>query len=91
MTRASITFNAPNEAWIERELAKKEFATKTQFVNEMLRRERTRQEAVERLVSMLKEAEAEGIDPRPVPEIMQDIRARALKRLRAEGRDPETE
>lgn len=79
MGRQSITFTEPNDKWLQAQLDSQEFLSKSEVINDLIRRARERELALIR--AKLSKAEHSGISDRKVPEIMQAVEAR----LKADG------
>lgn len=78
MSRQSITFTPPNDDWLKAQVNSQEFSTKSDVVNDLIRKARKEQEELELLRAKLMRAEESGNSSRSPEHIRQD----AKKRLR---------
>jgi len=60
VSRTTISFTDPNQAWLEAQLASKEFKSQSDVVNAALRQIRRRESEVERIRLALVEGEKSG-------------------------------
>jgi antitoxin ParD1/3/4 len=60
MTRQSISINDPNEAWLSAQLASNEYSSKSEIVNDLIRRAREAEQRIELIRAKLIEAEQSG-------------------------------
>lgn len=70
MGRQSISLSEPNDQWLQKQVAGKEYASKSELVNELIRQERKRQEELEWLRSELVKGEKSGFSTRTKEEIL---------------------
>ncbi len=70
MTRQSITFTKPNDDWLKARVDKEEYSSKSELVNDLIRRERSRQEEIEWIRAKLIAAESKGFTDQTRNEIM---------------------
>ena len=84
MTKQSVNFTSPNDDWLNAKVASKEYPNKTDVINDLIRREREREEKFQTLKSAIEEGLASGISDRTVEEIRNDV----LKRLKKNGQIP---
>lgn len=82
MPRTSISFTPPNEKWIQEQIESEEFTSKSDVINDLIRRARRESEAeIEAIRAALIKGEKSGISNRTVDEIWQEARdRRGLKR-----------
>ena len=57
MTRASISLSEPNDDWIRSQIESKEFASRSEVLNDLVRKERERSREREYMVAKLIAAE----------------------------------
>lgn len=81
MSRASIALTDPNEAWITSMVERQEYSSKTELINDLIRRARLKEERRAFIRTQLIEAENGGFSDR-TPE---DIRKAVKAELRANG------
>lgn len=81
MTRQSITFTKPNDDWLKAQVDKEEYKSKSELVNDLIRRARSRQEEIEWIRAKLIAAEKQGFTEQTREEIL----AESKKQLRQNG------
>ena len=74
MSRSSISLTDPNEKWIASMIARKEYATKTDAVNDAIRRARRDHEYREFINAKLEASEQSGLTGLSKDEILQEIK-----------------
>lgn len=72
MSRQSITLTRPNDDWLKAQVESEEFASKSDVVNDLIRKARE----IEFIRSTLIEAEQSGFSDRTPEQIRHDARAR---------------
>ena len=60
MTRQSISFTQPNDDWLKKQVESKEYSSKSELVNDLVRQARKQQRQVDWISSKLKSAENSG-------------------------------
>ena len=60
MPRLSISFTEPNDQWLQSQVDSKEYTSKSDLVNELIRRERKQKEELAWLRAKLERAENSG-------------------------------
>ena len=81
MPRQSITFTEPNDEWLKSQVDSKEFSSKSDVINDLIRKARSRDDELETIRKALIKGEESGIsDMTP-----DDIIARAIERKRNNG------
>jgi len=60
MTRQSISFTEPNDKWLKSQVASKEYASKSELVNDLIRQARKQQRQIDWIHSRLEQAEKSG-------------------------------
>lgn len=81
MVKKSITVTGQQEEWIQAQLATGHYASDSEVLRDLIRREQTRNAEIETIRAALIEAEARGMSPLSTDEIREDV----LKHLRANG------
>lgn len=81
MTRASISITPPNDEWIQSQIKSEEFSSRSEVVNDLIRKARQQDEELELLRTKLIHAEQGGVSHR-TPE---QIRKEAKSRLKKDG------
>ncbi|HNO76201.1 MAG TPA: type II toxin-antitoxin system ParD family antitoxin [Nitrosomonas mobilis] len=87
MTKQSVNFTSPNDDWLNAKVASKEYSNKTDVINDLIRREREREEKFQALKAAIEEGLASGISENSVPDIMK----RVEKRMIENGTLPDTD
>ena len=73
MTRASISLTAPNDAWIQSQIESQEFASRSEVVNDLIRKARKQQDDIETIRLALVKGEASGVSNRTPEEIINSV------------------
>ncbi|MEX0812854.1 MAG: hypothetical protein WD048_11615 [Chitinophagales bacterium] len=60
MARQSISFTEPNDKWLKSLIAKKEYSSKSEIINDLIRQARSQQKQVDWLKLKLERAEKSG-------------------------------
>jgi antitoxin ParD1/3/4 len=60
MIRQSISFTEPNDEWLKAQLSNKEYASKSEIVNDLIRQARQQQVQIDWIRAKLNRAEASG-------------------------------
>lgn len=60
MARQSITFTEPNDEWLKDQVARKEYASKSELVNDLIRQARNQQIEIDWIRAKLERAENSG-------------------------------
>ncbi|MGB5983275.1 MAG: type II toxin-antitoxin system ParD family antitoxin [Nonlabens sp.] len=60
MSRQSISFTEPNDEWLKAQVNKKEYSSKSELVNDLIRQARKQQIQVDWLRAKLEKAEKSG-------------------------------
>lgn len=71
MRRQSISFTEPNDEWLKSQIANKEYASKSELVNDLIRQARSQQKEIDWIRLKLEKAEQSGFT--------RDTRAKILK------------
>ena len=79
MTRASISITPPNDAWIKSQIESEEFSSRSDVVNDLIRKARNEQDEILALRSALIKGEESGTSRRRPDEIMQAVIERKRK------------
>lgn len=81
MSRQSITFTEPNDSWLKSQVESKEYSSKSDVINDLIRQARRNSEEKELLRAKLISAEKSGFSQRTPQQIM----AEAKERLKNSG------
>jgi antitoxin ParD1/3/4 len=60
MRRQSITFTEPNDEWLKSQVASKEYSSKSELINDLIRQARNQQQQMDWIRSKLEKAEQSG-------------------------------
>ncbi len=60
MTRQSISFTEPNDNWLKAQIENKEYSSKSELVNDLIRQARKQQAQINWIASKLEKAEKSG-------------------------------
>lgn len=60
MARQSISLTQPNDEWLKNQVEKKEYSTKSELVNDLIRQARKQQRQIDWISSKLEKAENGG-------------------------------
>lgn len=60
MTRQSISFTEPNDDWLKAQIENKEYSSKSELVNDLIRQARKQQAKIDWISSKLETAEKSG-------------------------------
>ena len=73
MTRASISITPPNAAWIKSQIESEEFSSRSDVVNDLIRKARKEQDEVLAIRAALIKGEQSGISSRTPDEIINAV------------------
>ena len=60
MTRQSISFTKPNNEWLKSQVESKEYASKSELVNDLIRQARKQQRQIDWISAKIEKAEKSG-------------------------------
>ena len=79
MTRQSISFTTPNNDWLNAQVASEEFTSKSDVVNDLIRKARAQQTEIEYIrAKLIKAEQGEFIDKTP-DEILANFKEEARR------------
>ncbi len=81
MIRQSISFTAPNDQWLNAQVESEEYSSKSEVVNDLIRKARERQAQIEAIRARLIEGENSGF----VTQTMEEMLAEFKEELRRDG------
>ncbi len=81
MTRQTISFTKPNDSWLKSQVESQEYKSKSEAVNDLIRKARREQEEIEWIRAKLIKAEQSGFTDQTPEQIRQEVR----EELRANG------
>ncbi len=76
MSRQSISLTTPNDEWLKNQVASKEYASKSELVNDLIRQARNQRAEIEYIRMKLEKAEKSGISTMTKDEILAEAKAR---------------
>ncbi len=79
MTRQSISFTEPNDNWLNAQVESQEYKSKSELVNDLIRKARREQEEIEYIRARLIKAEQSGFTDKTPDEILAEAKATARK------------
>ena len=81
MTRQSISFTTPNDNWLNSLIESEEYSSKSEIVNDLIRRARERNNEIEMIRARLIKSENSGF----ITQTVEDIREEFKQELRRNG------
>ena len=75
MGRQSISFTEPNDEWLKDQVNSKEYASKSELVNDLIRQARKQQIQIDWINSKLKKAENSGFTNQSKEQILAESKA----------------
>lgn len=81
MSRQSISFTEPNDEWLKSQVASKEYSSKSEVVNDLIRQARNQRAEIDFIRMKLEKAEKSGISTKTKEEILEIARTRANVKL----------
>ena len=76
MPRQSISFTEPNDQWLKDQVASKEYSSKSELINDLVRRARQKEESIEWIRAQLIAAEESGFTTDRLAEVLEQSRSR---------------
>lgn len=76
MPRQSITFTPPNDDWLKAQLESQEYSSKSDVINDLIRKARKEHDEIEMIRAKLVHAEQSGFSNRTPEEIRDAAKAR---------------
>jgi len=73
MTRASISISPPNDAWIKAQIKSEEFSSRSEVVNDLIRKARKDQNEIEAIRTALIEGEKSGTSNKTPDDIIDAV------------------
>ncbi len=71
MKRQSISFTEPNDEWLKQQIAIKEYASKSEIINDLIRKVRTQQQEFDWIRMKIEKAERSGFTSDNQAQILQ--------------------
>ena len=79
MTRQSISFTAPNDNWLNSLIESEEYSSKSEIVNDLIRRARERQNEIEMIRARLSKSENSGFTTQTAEEIRAEFKHELMR------------
>ncbi len=79
MARQTITVNEPNDRWLKQKVEENEYASKSELINDLIRRHRQQEENRIWLRNELIKGEESGLSNKSMAEILIEAKKRAEK------------
>ncbi len=77
MTRQSISLTTPNDDWLKAQIESEEFSSKSEVVNDLIRKARAKQEEIEWIRTKLIAAEQSGFIDKTPQEMLAGFKEKA--------------
>ena len=74
MTRQSITLTMPNDDWLKNQIQNNEFSSKSEVVNDLIRKARAKQGEIDLIRSKLLKSEKSGFTNDTSKEILKEFK-----------------
>ena len=75
MARQSISFTEPNDEWLKAQIDKKEYSSKSELINDLIRQARKQQQEVDYIRMRLEKAEKSGFNTYTREELKSKIKS----------------
>lgn len=75
MARQSITFTEPNDEWLKSQVDNKEYSSKSEVVNDLIRQARKQQVQIDWIREKLNSAETSGFTPETKEQILNQAKS----------------
>lgn len=75
MARQSISFTEPNDEWLNAQIDKKEYSSKSELVNDLIRQARKQQVQIDWINAKLERAEKSGFTSESKQEILKQSKS----------------
>lgn len=76
MKRQSISFTEPNDEWLTRQIDNKEYSSKSELVNDLIRQARNQQQQIDLIRLKIDRAEQSGFTTESKSEILKQSKKR---------------
>lgn len=70
MKRQSISFTEPNDEWLKAQVNSKEYSSKSELINDLIRQARAQQKQIDWIAAKLEKAEKSGFTNKSTAEIL---------------------
>ena len=78
MARQSISFTQPNDEWLKNQVDSKEYSSKSELINDLIRQVRKQQVQIDWIGAKIDEAEKSGFTNNSKAEILKQSKASLL-------------
>jgi antitoxin ParD1/3/4 len=85
MATMTISLPDPMKEWVEAQIHTGDYASSSDYIRDLIRKDREQRDRLNALRTMIDEAEASGISPRSVDEVFAEARAIAKSRVLLNG------
>lgn len=75
MSRQSISFTQPNDEWLKSQVESKEYSSKSELVNDLIRQARKQQRQLDWISAKLESAEISGFTKDTKSQILQESKS----------------
>lgn len=75
MGRQSISFTEPNDEWLKSQVNNKEYSSKSELINDLVRQARGQQRQIDWIAAKLEKAEKSGFTTKSGAEILAESKA----------------
>ena len=75
MARQSISFTEPNDEWLKAQIKSKEYSSKSELVNDLIRQARQQQQQIDLIRMKLEKAEKSGFTTDSKKEILAESKS----------------
>ena len=75
MGRQSISFTEPNDQWLKKQVDRKEYSSKSELVNDLIRQARNQQAQIDWIRAKLERAEASGFTDNSKEQILNQAKS----------------
>lgn len=76
MTRQSISLTEPNDEWLKEQVDRKEYSSKSELVNDLIRQARQQQSQIDWIKAKLEKAEKSGFTNDSKEQILKEAKSR---------------
>jgi antitoxin ParD1/3/4 len=77
MMRQSISFTEPNDEWLKKQIESKEYSSKSELINDLVRQARSQQKQVDWLRMKIEKSEKSGFTTDRRDEVLKTARQRS--------------
>ena len=79
MTRQSISLTTPNDDWLKAQIESKEYSSKSEVVNDLIRKARAKQEEIDWIRAKLIASEQSGLIDKTPQEMLDGFKEKARR------------